>query len=309
MPRFSVIVPVYNRAATVLPTLQSVRDQTFTDFECIVVDDGSKDGEELRAVVEGLDDPRFRYVRRENGGESAARNTGVDKAHGEFIAFLDSDDRWLPEKLHRDEGASAQRRVVFSPMLIERKGRIVGQRPKSAPAAGEPIGEYAACRQGFVSASSVCVPIELARQVRWNERIVFGNDTDFAVRLGAIGAEFVMISEPLSIMNDDESPNRMSRSKDWRRVLAWLDDIRPAMTERAYLAYRGWHVARMAAQDGHYIEALGYYGTALVTGALSPSLAVKALGQVFLPRPIYKRILGLTSAGHHIRDSAGQMLR
>jgi glycosyltransferase involved in cell wall biosynthesis len=289
MPRFSVIVPVYNRAATVLPTLESVRDQTFTDFECIVVDDGSKDGQELRAVVEGLDDPRFRYVRRENGGESAARNTGIDNARGEYLAFLDSDDRWLPEKLHRDAEVCAHNRVVFSPMIIERKGKIVGQRPKSSPKVGESIGEYTACRQGFVSASSVCVPSDLGRQVRWNERIVFGNDTDFAIRLDAIGAEFVMIPEALSIMNDHESPLRMSRSTDWRRVLAWLEDVRPAMTERAYLAYRGWHVARLAAENGQYATALRFYTKALGRRAFAPMLAGKALAQILVRRSVYAR--------------------
>jgi glycosyltransferase involved in cell wall biosynthesis len=289
MPRFSVIVPVYNRAASVLPTLQSVRDQTFADFECIVVDDGSKDGEQLRAVVEIVNDARFRYLRRENGGESAARNTGIDNAKGEFLAFLDSDDRWLPEKLRRDAEACAHNRVVFSPMMIERNGRIVGQRPKTAPSSGESIGEYAACRQGFVPASSVCVPIDLAMQVRWNEHIVFGNDTDFAVRLGATGAEFVMLSEPLSVMNDDESPNRMSRSTDWRRVLTWLDGLRPVIGERAYFAYRGWHVARMAAQNRHYQDALRFYSQGF--GSLSFQLKIKALLQILIPRHIYKRVI------------------
>jgi glycosyltransferase involved in cell wall biosynthesis len=287
-PRFSVIVPVYNRAATVLPTLQSVRDQTFADFECIVVDDGSKDGEELRSVVEGLADPRFQYLRRENGGESAARNSGIDQARGEFLAFLDSDDRWLPTKLQRDAETCAPNRVVFSPMLVERNGKIVGQRPRTGPKAGESVAEYAACRQGFVSASSVCVPVDLAKRVRWNERIVFGNDTDFAVRLGASGAEFVMITEPLSIMNDDESADRMSRSTDWRRVLAWLNELRPVIGERAYLAYRGWHVARMAAQDRHYLDAIAFYSGGF--GSLPLRLKAKALLQVLIPRHIYKRL-------------------
>jgi glycosyltransferase involved in cell wall biosynthesis len=267
-----------------------VSDQSFDDFECIVVDDGSKDGEELRDLVESLEDARFLYVRRENGGESAARNTGIDEAKGEFVAFLDSDDRWLPQKLEGDAELCAQDRVVFSPMLIERNGRIVGQRPKAAPMAGESIGEYAACRQGFVPSSSVCVPLGLARKVRWNEGIVFGNDTDFAVRLGANGAEFVMIERPLSIMNDDESPTRMSRTKDWRRVLAWLNDTRPLIGERAFAAYRGWHVARLAADDGNYSTALRYYATALAAGAFPPLLAMKALTQILVRRSIYGKL-------------------
>jgi len=296
-PKFSVIVPVYNRAKTVGPTLQSVRGQTFEDFECIVVDDGSADGEELRAVVEGLGDERFRYVRRENGGESAARNTGIDRAKGEFVAFLDSDDRWLREKLARDSEACVEGRVVFSPMQIERSGRIAGVRPKSGPNIGEPVSEYAICRQGFVPSSSVCVPLELAKQVRWNEAIVFGNDTDFALRLGGAGAEFVMLPQPLSIMNDDEDSSRMSRSKDWRKVLAWLDGMKPEMSQRAYLAYRGWHIARLAAQDGHRRTAFRFYCGAIARGALGPALALKALVQIVFPRSIYKRIESLARLG------------
>lgn len=288
-PRFSVVIPVYNRAKSVGPTLESVREQTFRDFECIVVDDGSADGEELKRVVDALGDQRFRYVRRENGGESAARNTGIDEAQGEFVAFLDSDDRWLPGKLQSDAVRSATNRVVFSPMLIERRGKIRGQRPKTGPLPREPMGEYLVCRQGFVPSSSVSLPLDLARQVRWNETIVFGNDSDFAIRLGAAGAEFVMIPAALSIMNDDESPTRMSRSTDWRRVLAWLHDIRPMIGERGYLAYRGWHIARMAAQDGHYVAGLRYYIEALSGGAFPAALALKALLQIFVRRSVYAK--------------------
>jgi glycosyltransferase involved in cell wall biosynthesis len=288
-PRFSVVIPVYNRARSVLPTLESVRNQTFEDFECIVVDDGSADGEELRAVVEGLGDARFRYVRRENGGESAARNTGVDHATGEFVAFLDSDDRWVPDKLRLDQEVCGTNRLVFSPMMMERNGRIVEQRPKAGPKAGEAIREYAVCGQGFVAPSSVSMPRALAREIRWNENIVFGNDTDFAVRVAAAGADFVMIRRPLTIMNDDERPNRMSRPKDWRGVLTWLDGIRPIMGDRAYHAYRGWHVARLAAENGHHLLALRYYGGALSRGALPPALAVKALLQILVRRSVYAR--------------------
>jgi glycosyltransferase involved in cell wall biosynthesis len=288
-PRFSVVIPVYNRARSVLPTLESVRNQTFEDFECIVVDDGSADGAELKAVVEGLADPRFRYVRRENGGESAARTTGIDEARGEFVAFLDSDDRWLPEKLQHDATLTTPKAVVFSPMLVERNGQIVGQRPKAFLQSGEPIGEYMACRQGFVSSSTVCVDASLAREVRWNEGIVYGNDTDFAIRLGAAGANFRAISQPLSIMNDDDSPGRMSRSKDWRRVLEWIEQLRPMIGDRAFLAYRGWHVARLAADNGRYWTAFRFYIRALLSGAMPPPLAAKAVAQILVRRSVYAR--------------------
>lgn len=291
-PRFSVVIPVCNRAKTVGPTLESVRHQTFRDFECIIVDDGSADGEELKRVVEALNDPRFRYVRRENGGGGAARNTGIDEAKGEFVAFLDSDDRWLPEKLERDAGACAENRVVFSPVLVERGGRIVGTRPRVSPRPGEPIAEYLACRGGFTPTSTMALPAGLAHEVRFDETIPFGQDTDFAIRLGATGRDFQMLAEPSVVMLDDETGDRVSRSNDWRQLSAWTDRRRTTLGERAYHAFRGWHVARMAADEGNYAAAFGYYVPAVAKRAFSPRLAAKALAQILIRRSIYSRLRG-----------------
>jgi glycosyltransferase involved in cell wall biosynthesis len=98
MPRVSVILPVYNRAAVVPRCIRSVLAQSFTDFELIAVDDASTDNSV--AVVETFTDPRLRLLRHgENAGPSAARNTAIAAARGEIIALIDSDDEWLPEKL------------------------------------------------------------------------------------------------------------------------------------------------------------------------------------------------------------------
>lgn len=97
-PTVSVIIPTYNRAHLVGRAIRSVLNQTYQDFEIIVVDDGSTDKTE--EVVKSFNDPRIRYIRHEqNRGGSAARNTGIRTARGGVIAFLDSDDEWLPEKL------------------------------------------------------------------------------------------------------------------------------------------------------------------------------------------------------------------
>lgn len=98
MPKVSVIIPTHNRAESLRSAISSVLNQTFQDFEIIIVDDASKDN--TREVVRELSDRRIKYLRHEtNKREAAARNTGVTNASGEYIAFLDDDDEWLPEKL------------------------------------------------------------------------------------------------------------------------------------------------------------------------------------------------------------------
>lgn len=98
----SVIIPTFNRAATLLATVRSVLQQTETRFEIIVVDDGSTDGTpELIAAAEFSGDPRFHYLRTSNRGVSHARNLGIANARYDLIAFLDSDDTWASAKLAR----------------------------------------------------------------------------------------------------------------------------------------------------------------------------------------------------------------
>ena len=94
----SVIIPAYNTAAYITETLDSVFAQTFKDFEVIVVNDGSPDTEDLERVLQPYR-ARIVYVKQENRGVSGARNAGILRARGEFLAFLDSDDVWLPDYL------------------------------------------------------------------------------------------------------------------------------------------------------------------------------------------------------------------
>src|SRR5712692_10027197 len=100
IPRVTVVIPTYNRAPLLGRALASVRRQTLTDFEVVVVDDASADDSE--SVAESFGDPRIRFVRlADRGGAGRARNEGIRLARGELIAFLDSDDEWLAPKLER----------------------------------------------------------------------------------------------------------------------------------------------------------------------------------------------------------------
>ena len=100
-PLVSVVIPTYNRAAFVVKAVESVLNQTFTDYELIVVDDGSTDS--TRALLNEYRD-KITYIGRRNSGVSAARNAGVAVASGQWLAFLDSDDEWKPEYLQTHVG-------------------------------------------------------------------------------------------------------------------------------------------------------------------------------------------------------------
>lgn len=98
-PLVSVIIPTYNREAVLRKAIESVQAQSFRDWELIVVDDGSTDNS--RTMVEGFNDSRIQYIYQANQGVSVARNLGVGQSSGYWLAFLDSDDRWLPKKLEK----------------------------------------------------------------------------------------------------------------------------------------------------------------------------------------------------------------
>lgn len=90
--RFSVIIPLYNKEVSIASTIQSVLNQTYDDFELIVVNDGSTD--KSREVIADIADSRIRIIDKENGGVSGARNRGIREANNEWLTFLDGDDRW-----------------------------------------------------------------------------------------------------------------------------------------------------------------------------------------------------------------------
>src|SRR5262249_55117741 len=98
MPKVSVIIPTHNRAEFLRSAITSVLKQTFQDFEIVIIDDASKD--HTREVIANFNDTRIKVIYNQvNKGDAGARNIGVMNSNCEYIAFLDDDDEWLPEKL------------------------------------------------------------------------------------------------------------------------------------------------------------------------------------------------------------------
>ncbi len=99
-PQVSIVVTCYNYGKYVARCLASIQNQTFPDFEVIIVDDGSTDNSELQ-IRPFLQDKRFRFIKQKNGGQANAKNRGVKESKAELIAFLDADDLWEEEKLEK----------------------------------------------------------------------------------------------------------------------------------------------------------------------------------------------------------------
>src|SRR6201996_1909393 len=189
-PFFSVVIPVYNRAARLAAAIASVRAQSFQDFEIVVVDDGSKDNP--RAVVDRLDDCRIRFIRQMNAGGGAARNTGIEHAQGRFVAFLDSDDVFLPghlEAMHALLNGTTDL-VGYARVRVDRGEGRVFLKPPRALLPGENMAEYLLCDRGFTATSTIVVPCAAAAQVRFDKHLKAAEDTDFAIRLSLAGYRF-----------------------------------------------------------------------------------------------------------------------
>lgn len=198
---FSVVVTVYNKEEFISETLQSVLNQTFTDFEVVVVNDGSSDGS--LAVIEEFKDNRIRVLNQVNQGASAARNNGMLVAQGEFIALLDGDDLWESnylEQIHNAVNIHPEKQVFASAISHKYNGRIEDvsysfERTKDILV----LDYFAASKKHPILTSSSIVfrKKEILEKVgKFDESIKSGEDTDYWISLG-LHYPIVFLTRPL----------------------------------------------------------------------------------------------------------------
>jgi GT2 family glycosyltransferase len=200
VPAVSVIIPSYNCAAYLDETLRSVWAQTFTDYEVVVVNDGSPDSEELERVLEPYRD-RIAYIRQENRGLAAARNAAIRVARAPLIALLDSDDAWEPDylavqvgALRRDPGLD----VIYPDAVI------VGDVPEAGrtymelcPSRGEVTFERLALQQCNAMVSVTARREAIVRAGMFDESLKVSEDFDLWLRLTRQGGRIAYHRRPL----------------------------------------------------------------------------------------------------------------
>lgn len=290
-PTFSVVIPLYNRADIVSKTIQSVLDQDFGNFEIIVVDDGSKD--DPQTALAAFDDPRIRYVRQDNAGGGAARNRGIEEAVGRYIAFLDSDDLFLPGKLSVMAAALPRgdtRTILYSQMKVDRGVDRYWVRPERGIREGEDVGEYLFCANQFMQTSTLVVPAPLAKKVRFDPALKKGQDLDFAVRLQVAGGRFRMIEQPLTVWLDATEVGRTSYVRGYETSLDWLDRCGHLLTDRARHGYRAtvlaYHMAPVRP-----VAAVGDLVRGLLLGRVPPRILARQALRSYLPKSFYRSVV------------------
>lgn len=208
-PRVSVIIPTYNRSKLLIEAVRSVLNQTFQDFELLIIDDGSTDDTEQR--IRDLQESRIRYSRnRANSGVSASRNNGISKSRGIYIAFIDDDDQWLPEKLEKqvrvlDTSPPDVGAVCTGAVSVDIKSGVPIEvaLPRYS---GKVLNEL--LESNFISTSSIVVKRECFEKVgTFDQTLSYGEDFDMWIRLARV---FLVESIPEPLIKHTDHQNATS---------------------------------------------------------------------------------------------------
>lgn len=190
MPKFSVTIAVYNKEKHIAQTLESVLAQTFTDFEIIIVNDGSTDNSE--AIINSFDDKRIHYFTQENQGAAAGRNAAINKATAPFIALLDADDLWEPiylETINSLIDSYPTEKVFACAVAIETRKKTVNSTysiQNIIPNKTYTLDYFeSSFSNTILTSSSTVIHKNVIEKVGfYDETIKSGQDTDLWIRLG-----------------------------------------------------------------------------------------------------------------------------
>ena len=225
MCQISIVIPAYNSEKTIGETIASVQQQSFTDYEIIVIDDGSKD--RTLEVVKNIKEPRLKLFAYENGGVATARNRGISHATGEFLSFLDADDLWTPDKLESHLEAlkrNPKAKVAYSwTNFIDTAGKFLfsGPRFRFQGAVYPQLLQI----NFLVNASNLMIHRDVLEVVKgYNTKLSHTADWDFYLRL-AENFDFVVVPKFQNLYR--QSANSMSSNIEplKKEGLALLDRI------------------------------------------------------------------------------------
>lgn len=268
---FSIIIPTYNRADLIAATLRSVQTQEFSDLEVLVVDDGSKDAT-ADVVRPFLADPRFQYLPKENAERGAARNYGVQRARGEYLLFLDSDDLFHPNHLATLHaaitGMQPRPNFIATKYDFDRDGQ---RRPSDlGPLPSGPLG-FDKFIQGNALACNVCVRRDNPALFLFEEDRRYAAIEDWMFLLqNTQHGDVVQLVDALTLtMNDHDQRSMRADNQGLIRRLqlaaTWMQQhLMMTPAQRRKLLGRLYYLCAIHAHiDGYQAQALRFAGRAV----------------------------------------------
>jgi len=272
MPQFSVIIPTFNRAAFVTGAVESVLAQDFDGFEVIVVDDGSTDDTAPVLRDRFGDDPRIRVVRQQHSERGAARNRGMREAEGEFVVFLDSDDRFLPNHLSVLRSAlerNPEAEIVSTRYDLVRDG---ARRPSDLVDLGEGWHGLEAVLGGNPFACNLCVRRKLDGLVPFRETERYESE-DWVFLVSNLARRRLWLAGEVTMLMTDHSKRTMrgdpaGLADAKTAAVRWiLENVPLSRAEsRAVAAHAARFCALHEHLSGHRSRAIASLWRAIVAG-------------------------------------------
>lgn len=301
----TVVVNTMNRPAEVVQALGSVFAQTYARFEVIVVIDGPEPVTE-KAVQDyrnGLPDPlRMRVIVNEtNQGLAESRNIASREANGKWIAFLDDDDRWLPDKLKCQaavaENLAGDFSLIVSRFIIKRDSEDEVAPPRLA-APGEDLSEYMFCNRGNLIPSTFFISRELACAYPFSSACRGFEDLDWLLRIAADPrTKIAGAPEVLTVYNGHQCLSRERQSAKWQSLYGWSIQSRRYFTRKAYAHLFARVVIPYAKENGASLKELLHVALAgMLLGTFRPVILFFCVTSIFFDRETKARVRRLISA-------------
>ena len=265
MNLFSVVIPCFNSAKTISKALKSLKNQTLKDFEVILVDDASSDYPVLLEIVEQfkptLEILVVRNITNKNGSHS--RNRGIDIATSKYIAFLDSDDEWVPDRLEKAQALINEqvemRFIIYGRFELIQNHASGPLLPLRAKRSEELVSEYVFAAGQHMQTSTFVCPTMVAREIKFDESLSRHQDSDFMMRAQSLGVLIVHQNHKCSYYNFkiEDVKSRVASGRITSIYCSdWLSKKRALFNKAAISGYNLQVFSRVLYLEGRYFQSV-----------------------------------------------------